>query len=125
MEWLSMRGNLLILISTLLLAGGNLYAQNVGSLQGSVVDPTGSNVVGATVQLTDLANNATRTTKTDAAGAFSFAQLNPGTYKLEVSKDGFKTHVEERVNILVATSAREDIRLELGVMTQQVLVESV
>jgi hypothetical protein len=117
------RRTIVVLIFSFLVSF-TLRAQNVGSLQGQVTDPTAASVMDATVQLTDLANNATRTAKTDATGTFSFAQLNPGTYKLEVSKDGFKTHVEERVNILVATSARVDIRLELGVISQQVLVES-
>jgi carboxypeptidase family protein len=120
----SVQRNIAVMICTLL-ASFTLRAQNVGSLQGQVTDPTDASVTGATVQLTDLANNATRATKTDATGTFGFAQLNPGTYKLEVSKDGFRTHVEERVNILVATPARVDVRLELGAMSQQVLVESV
>jgi hypothetical protein len=124
METSSMKRNLLILISALLLAGGNLYAQNVGSLQGAVTDPAGGAVANASVTLTDLANGAVRNTKSDNTGIYSFVQLNPGLYKLEISKDGFKTQVEERVTILVATPTTLDIKLEIGSMSQQVMVES-
>ena len=99
-------------------------AQNVGSLQGSVTDPAGAAVNAAKVKLTDAASGAIRETASDATGAYAFAQLNPGIYKLEISKDGFKTHVEERVTILVATAGRVDVALELGAITQQVMVES-
>jgi len=124
MEWTSMKRNLWILISALLLAGGNLYAQNVGSLQGAVTDPAGGALANASVTLTDLANGAIRNTKSDSTGIYSFVQLNPGLYKLEISKDGFKTHVEERVTIAVATATTLDIKLEIGSMSQQVMVES-
>jgi hypothetical protein len=100
------------------------WAQNVGSLQGTVLDPTGAGVATANVKLTDLASNTTRTMISDAAGAFSFVQLNPGIYKLEISKGGFKTHVEERVTVIVATPTHLDIHLELGAVSQEVLVES-
>src|SRR5208283_1544923 len=67
---------LLALVAGLLGAGGT-RAQNVGSLDGSVLDPTGANVGGAAVKIVDLANHAPRATKTDASGVFSFAQINP------------------------------------------------
>jgi hypothetical protein len=99
-------------------------AQNVGSLAGTVTDPAGAAVTGANVKLTDSASAAVRTGTSDGTGGYGFAQLNPGIYKLEVSKDGFKSHVEERVTILVATALRLDISLEIGSVNQQVMVES-
>jgi hypothetical protein len=101
-----------------------MNAQNVGSLQGTVVDPGGAGVSDANVLLVDVANSSQRTAKTDANGGFSFAQLNPGIYRLEISKDGFRTHVEERVTVVVATPTHLDIQLELGAVNQQVLVEA-
>jgi len=93
-------------------------------LQGTITDPAGAAVSGARVQLTDLASAAVRNGTSDAAGYYSFAQLNPTVYKLEISKDNFKTHIEEKVTILVATSTKLDITLELGSVNQQVMVES-
>jgi Carboxypeptidase regulatory-like domain len=101
-----------------------MWAQNVGSLRGTVTDKTGAAVPDAIVIVTDLATNALRTTKTDNTGTFGFAQVSPATYKVEVAKDGFKKWVEARVTVLVATPTTLEVRLELGTMNQQVIVES-
>jgi hypothetical protein len=109
-----------------LLGGFSLpvWAQNVGSLRGTVTDKTGAAVVDATVTATDLATDSRRTEKTDSTGAFTFAQLSPGNYRVEVVKDGFKKYIEANVTILVASPTSLDVRLELGTISQQVIVES-
>lgn len=99
-------------------------SQNVGSLQGTITDPAAAAVSGATAKLTDLASGAVRTAASDSTGGYVFAQLNPGVYRLEISKDGFKTHVEEKVTIAVATPTHLDVALEIGSVSQQVMVES-
>jgi hypothetical protein len=101
-----------------------IRAQNVGSLRGTVIDKSGSAVPEAVVTVTDLATNASRTAKTDNTGAFSVAQLNPGTYKVEIEKAGFKKYVEENVTVLVATPTTLEVHLDLGTVSQQVIVES-
>ena len=116
-----------LLIAVVAFLGVRLPAargQNVGSLQGTITDPAGAAVSAAKVKLTDSASAAVREVTSDATGFYSFAQLNPAVYRLEISKDGFKMHVEERVSILVATATRLDVALELGAITQQVMVES-
>lgn len=116
--------HVLFVLAAFILASSSAWAQNVGSLGGTVTDPSGASVNAANVTLTDLADKANRTATTDSAGTFNFAQLNPGVYKLEITKDGFKTHVEEKVTILVATPTHLDIKLEIGSVNQQVMVES-
>jgi hypothetical protein len=116
--------NLLIGFIALLLVTAGARGQNAGSLQGSITDPAGAGVGGATVTLTDLANNTARTGTSSDSGEFSFVQVNPGKYKVEITKSGFKAHVEQNVVVLVATPTHLEIRLELGAVTQQVLVES-
>jgi len=106
------------------LAAGSAWAQNVGSLQGTVTDPSGAAVAGAKMTATDLSSGVTRTTATDKAGEYGFSQLPPGTYRVELSKDGFRSFVAEKVSVLVATPTRLDIRLELGAISQKVIVES-
>jgi len=120
----SFRCGVLLALVVVLLGAGGAWAQNVGSLDGNVLDPAGASVGGAAVRLVDLANHAPRVTKTDGTGVFSFAQINPGMYRLEVAKDGFRTHIEEHVTVVVATPTHLVIRLELGNMAQQILVES-
>jgi hypothetical protein len=98
--------------------------QDVGSLGGTVTDPTGAAVSGARVTATDLSSSATHATTTDKNGSYSFTQLAPGNYKVEIVKDGFKTFIQAKVSVLVATPTLLDARLELGAMSQQVVVES-
>lgn len=99
-------------------------AQNVGSLHGTVMDKTGAAVPQATVTVTDLATNASRAAQTDNTGAFSVAQLNPGAYRVEIAKAGFKKYIESDVTVLVATATTLEIHLELGTVTQEVVIES-
>lgn len=116
----------LVFCLAVLLGGFSLpvWAQNVGSLRGTVTDKTGAAVLDAAVTATDLATDSSRTEKTDNTGAFTFAQMNPGNYRVEVTKDGFKKYIEANVTILVATPTSLDVRLELGTISQQVIVES-
>jgi len=121
--WSFMSRNLLVSFVLVLFTAPSVWAQNVGSLQGTVVDPSGETVSQANITLVDLVNGAQRTATTDAAGTFGFVQLNPGNYRLEISKEGFRTHVEERVSVLVATPTHLDIHLELGAVTERITVE--
>ena len=64
----------------------------VGSrIFGTVTDPTGAVIPGATVKITQQATGATRTVQTGEDGTFIAVQIIAGTYDLEVSKDGFNT----------------------------------
>src|ERR1700686_4115519 len=102
----SIKRNFLLCFAVLIIAVASASGQNVGSVQGTITDPTGAGVLGATVTLTDLANGVSRTGTSSESGEFSFVQVNPGKYKVEISKDGFKAHVEQNVTVLVATPTR-------------------
>jgi hypothetical protein len=121
--WSFVSRNLLVSLVLVLFTLPSVWAQNVGSLQGTVVDPSGETVTEADIVLVDLVNGTQRTAKTDASGTFGFVQLNPGNYRLEIAKEGFRTHVEERVSVLVATPTHLDIHLELGAVTERITVE--
>jgi hypothetical protein len=116
----------LVVCSVLFIFGFSLpiSAQNVGSLRGTVIDKSGAAVPEAAVTVTDLATDASRTSKTDNTGAFSVAQLNPGTYKVEIEKAGFKKYIEANVTILVATPTTLEVHLDLGTVSQEVIVQS-
>lgn len=98
--------------------------QDVGSLQGTVTDPSGAAVIGAKITATDLSSTVSHTTTSENNGGYGFTQLPPGTYRVEIVKDGFKTFVQAKVSVLVATPTLLDARLELGSVSQQVVVES-
>ena len=71
-----------------------------GSISGTVEDPQGAVVPGAQVKAINSATGATLTTTSDNSGSFRFNLIPAGTYKVEVSAQGFQTAVQD--NILVS-----------------------
>ncbi len=61
-----------------------------GDIAGSVLDPSGAAVPGATVTLSNLDTGAKQTATTSSTGAYRFALLNPGNYSIGVSATGFQ-----------------------------------
>ncbi len=85
-------------ICLFLLVSACAFAQTVtGSLVGTVVDPAGSVVPGAPIQLTNQGTAAVLTATTDSEGLFRFPNLTPATYTVTVQATGFKTRVERDI----------------------------
>jgi hypothetical protein len=100
-------------------------AQNyAGSVRGTVTDPSGAAVAGATVTLRNLAVNETSTATTTALGAYSFPVVNVGTYELTVKATSFKEFVAKNVEVHVSTAAEVNAQLSLGAATEAVTVEA-
>ena len=70
-----------------------------GSISGTVVDPQGAVVGGATVKATQADTGAVFTAKTEASGFFRLNLLPTGSYALEISAPGFKTATSKRVDV--------------------------
>src|SRR5437764_14868869 len=68
-----------------------------GTVAVTVLDPSGSVVQGAELELTDLATNAVRKVQTHESGTYTFVNLSLGKYKLTVGKSPFKTQVDDAV----------------------------
>ena len=101
------------------------YAQSGGStVRGTVKDPNGNVVSGASVTLTDEERNFTRTQPTNEDGAYVFTAVPPGTYKLDVSAPGFKTASASGLVALVDTPTVRDVQLEIGAVSETVDVTS-
>jgi len=78
----------------------SLRAQSTyGSLTGTVTDTSSAAVVGATVTLTNKATEEKQVQSTGETGLYSFVNLNPGEYRLEVEKSGFKRVDSSNVTI--------------------------
>ena len=71
-------------------AASPAYAQASGTVSGTVTDPTGAVVPGATVTLTNTGTNTKRTVPADSAGIYSFTNLQPGQYSVSASAAGFQ-----------------------------------
>lgn len=109
----------------LLLATGTVpaaYSQSLlaGDITGTVLDPGGSVVTGATVTAKNKATEATASVKTDAQGAYRFALLKPGTYQVSVKAEGFK---EESVEVVVSLGQVTTVPLRLNVGSEAQTVE--
>ena len=101
------------------------FAQGTGELSGLVTDPTGAVVAGANVKLSNSATGEVRTATTSPAGTYRFPALQvTGTYTLEVSPKGFKSVKVQNIILSVGTIATSDVKLEVGVATDQVTVEA-
>ncbi len=113
------------LFLVLLLCAVNSFAQAGGTtVRGTVQDPNGNLVKGATVTLTDPSKNFTRTQQTNDDGQYVFTAIPPGTYRLEVTAQGFKTASASGVQALVDTPTVRDVPLEIGAVSETVDVTS-
>src|SRR5215467_4255269 len=113
------------LFVVLLLACALIQAQvSTSTLSGTVSDPSGAVVPRADVTVTNLETNFTRTATTDAEGHYLVQYLPVGTYRIEVKGAGFKTFSQTGVVIDVARNARVDAVLQIGVSTENVVVQA-
>lgn len=101
-----------------------LFAQYRAGLQGTVTDPNGGVVPGATVTLTSNETNIARTVTTTDAGTFTISSLAPGNYQLSAEKPGFSKKVLGSVTILAEQTQSVNIQLEVGQVSQTVTVEA-
>ncbi len=102
-----------------------LVAQNSqGTVLGHVVDASGAVLSGATVTLTNLATSVASTTKTSSVGDFVFVNVIPGHYDIAVEADGFKKAQAKSVQVDVEGTLRQNFKLEVGGIHEEVTVNS-
>jgi hypothetical protein len=119
------RGAFMAFVScALFTACGLLSAQTggTGAISGAITDPTGSNVGGAQVKVTDVATGYTRTSQSNDHGLYLVSLLPPGQYTLEVTKQGFKVASSSDVQVIVAETTVLNIRMETGAVTETITV---
>ena len=114
---------LLHLASIIIAAPLALAQQTTATLLGTVSDSSGAVVPGATIRVTNLANQVSRETKSDDSGAYSLPFLPSGEYSVSATADGFKVQKVDRVILGVQQTGRVDLKLELGEVTQTIDVE--
>jgi hypothetical protein len=98
-------------------------AQDSGSITGTVRDTSGAIVPAAEVKLTSAAIGVTRTTTTNGDGDYLAAVLPPGVYDMTVTAKGFKVYQAKKIIVRVAEKGRVDVTLEVGQLTENVVVE--
>src|SRR5262249_16078905 len=92
-----------------------------GGIRGAVHDPGGI-VPGAEVTLTSEGTSVSRSTTTNNAGEYSFPNLAPGTYRLQVSLPGYKGYSQAGIGVGTQQFITLDIALEVGAVQETVTV---
>jgi hypothetical protein len=106
-------------------AGSHLLGQIVsGSIVGNVRDTSQAVVAGATVTVTNNATNQTRSTLTSDSGDYVVASLPPGRYQISVMHPGFKQASVADLELRIDQAARANLILELGQVSESVLVQA-
>jgi hypothetical protein len=95
-----------------------------GSIVGVVSDAQGSPVPAATVTIVNKGTNLTQETVTNQSGDYTLPNLQPGTYDVKVSLQGFREFVRTNVPVTAGQISRVEAKLEIGNVTESVTVES-
>ena len=112
---------ILICVVVISVSATVLAQTTAARLQGTVADPSGAVVSGATVSATNTATNRVDTVQTDGAGNYVFPSLAAGPYKLEVKQAGFAGVVQE-ITLQTQQVAALNFTLKVGQTTDTVTV---
>ena len=115
-----MRG-FLSCLAAVFFTGVLAYAQT-GSIAGTILDPSNAGVPEATVTATNQATASVRKTITTDTGTYSIPDLPPGTYDVDVEKQGFSVLRFRNIELTVAQNLTLNGNLEVGAITQSVEV---
>src|SRR5438552_1809487 len=113
----------LLLATALLSVVPYAVAQSVsGSITGSVIDPSGAALPGATITVANQSTGVETPTKSNGAGYFNASNLIAGIYRVDVSAPGFKSISRSDVQVDIGSVVRLDFRLEVGNVQDKITV---
>src|SRR5260370_995606 len=119
------RFHLTLLLLSFFLSTGSSFAQSTyGSFLGTVKDPQGATVGGATVKLINTGTSSTRETTTSSTGQYSFLNVEPGSYRITVGLSGFQELQFSGLVLQSRDTHSVDGVLTLGQRTETVSVET-
>jgi Carboxypeptidase regulatory-like domain/TonB dependent receptor len=98
--------------------------QITGTIRGTVNDPSGAIVEGATVSAKQTETGLARSTTTDHAGGYLLVELPVGHYQLQIEHAGFQTYVQQGVYLDVNESATVSVALKVGAASDKVQVDA-
>ena len=95
-----------------------------GTITGVVTDPSNASIAAATVTITNVDTSIDTTRETDETGRYVNTNLPPGNYSVAIEAVGFQRFVQENVILRVDQTVRVDPVLQLGAVTEQVVVSA-
>src|SRR5271156_1344382 len=108
----------------LLFTCGRLLAGVTASISGTVTDPSGAVISGASVTATNVETGVAATLTTNTQGFYSFQSLPLGNYTISVQQSGFKGYSQTGLILNVNDALVIDVRLAVGATTEKVEVLS-
>src|SRR5262245_50798312 len=118
-----MRFRIVCFISAVIFIAAPVHAQlGPGTISGTIFDQTGAVLPGPSVTATNTGTGFARSTVASETGDYRLAGLQPGTYDLTVEFSGFRRFVQSGITLQVDQNARIDVRLQVGLATENVAV---
>ena len=121
---MSKRICLALLICVLAFSGSASAQETTGGIQGTVKDPQGAVIPGATVEVSSPALIGKKSATTDSGGFFHFEQLPPGIYSISVNATGFAPQTQSNLELRVGALPTVNLTMQVGGITQEVNVSA-
>jgi hypothetical protein len=96
--------------------------ETTSAIVGSVTDPAGGTIPGATVTVMNTENGLKRSVKTDDSGRFSFPQLMPGMYSVKAEADRFEAQQNQSVSAGLGQKQTVDFKLNIASASETIVV---
>jgi hypothetical protein len=94
------------------------------TVSGTVTDPAGGAVAGARVVAVNSKTGVTSNARTNDAGVYIFASLQPGMYQVTAEQTGFQKYVLQDLDLDVAAQITLNLQLKLGTISESVEVQA-
>lgn len=112
-----------VCLGILSVTGVALGQSTFGVIVGTVRDPSGAVVSGATVKITNTGENISRETVTATDGSYEFQNVKPATYSVSVNHPGFRAFSAADLELVPRQTLRVDAAMRVGEVTETVNVE--
>lgn len=112
------------LAAAVVLAAATQAQTSRGTVSGTILDPSGTVVAGATVALTHTDTGVRRTATSNEAGIYRFDAADLGRYEIKITQQGFRPFLATAFGVEANRTTTIDARLEVGGVDQQVTVSA-
>lgn len=106
----------------ILFVSGLAHGQGLGSIVGTVKDPSGAVIPNAKVTATEIGKGFSRTAMTDSSGYYVLGSLRPSDYNLSVEANGFHNFEQKGVTLLADQTLTANVNMQVGALSESVSV---